>query len=115
MHPIFLAGPSASGVPSQKVDFASSWQTFWGTISGSLGGFTKILGIIGLLLVVGSILKWLWERRRNGLTGGFKAHEGLVYTLVLGAVLAAPNFMIFWMLTILDTVVNAIASIGGSL
>lgn len=112
MHPIFLAGPPAS-TPTGQVDFASSWQTWWTSISTSLGGFTKILGIIGLLLVVGSVLKWLWERRRNGLTGGFKAHEGLVYTLVLGAVLASPNFMIFWMLTILDTVVNAIASIGG--
>ena len=115
MHPIFLAGaPGASGAPSQKVDFASSWQTFWGSLSGSLGSFTKILGIIGLLLVVGSVLKWLWERRRGG-QQGFKSHEGLLYTLVLGAVLAAPSFMIFWMLTILDTIVNAIASIGGSL
>ena len=113
MHPIFLASPPAS-TPTGKVDFASSWQTFWGTISGSLGGFTKILGIIGLLLVVGSVLKWLWERRRGG-QQGFKSHEGLLYTLVLGAVLAAPSFMIFWMLTILDTIVNAIASIGGSL
>ena len=98
-----------------SVDFASSWTTLWGSVSGSISGLTKILGIIGLLLVVGSVLKWLWERRRGGVGGGFQAHSHVLFTLVLGAVLAAPNFMIEWMLVILDTIVNAIASIGTSL
>ena len=98
-----------------SVDFASSWTTLWGSVSGSISGLTKILGIIGLLLVVGSVLKWLWERRRGGAGGGFQAHSHILFTLVLGAVLAAPNFMIEWMLVILDTIVNAIASIGSSL
>ena len=98
-----------------SVDFASSWTTLWGSVSGSISGLTKILGIIGLLLVVGSVLKWLWERRRGGVGGGFQAHSHVLFTLVLGAVLAAPNFMIEWMLVILDTIVNAIASIGSSL
>lgn len=98
-----------------SVDFASSWTTLWGSVSGSISGLTKILGIIGLLLVVGSVLKWLWERRRGGMGGGFQAHSNILFTLVLGAVLAAPDFMIEWMLVILDTIVNAIASIGTSL
>jgi hypothetical protein len=98
-----------------SVDFASSWTTLWGSVSGSISGLTKILGIIGLLLVVGSVLKWLWERRRGGMGGGFQAHSHILFTLVLGAVLAAPDFMIEWMLVILDTIVNAIASIGTSL
>ena len=98
-----------------NVDFAGSWSTLWGSVSGSISGFTKILGIIGLLLVVGSVLKWLWDRRRGGMGGGLQAHSHVLFTLVLGAVLAAPNFMIGWILTILDTIVNAIASIGQSL
>ena len=98
-----------------SVDFASSWTTLWNSVSGSISGLTKILGIIGLLLVVGSVLKWLWDRRRGGVGGGFQAHSHILFTLVLGAVLAAPNFMIDWMLVILDTIVNAIASIGQSL
>lgn len=98
-----------------SVDFASSWTSLWNSVSGSISGLTKILGIIGLLLVVGSVLKWLWDRRRGGVGGGFQAHSHILFTLVLGAVLAAPNFMINWMLVILDTIVNAIASIGQSL
>lgn len=106
MTPLFIA---------TTVDFASSWSTFWTSISGSISGLTKVLGIIGLLLVVGSIFKWLWERRRGGMGGGFQAHSHILFTLVLGAVLAAPDFMINWMLTLLDVIVNAIASIGQSL
>ena len=98
-----------------SVDFASSWTTLWNSVSGSISGLTKLLGIVGLLLVVGSVLKWLWDRRRGGVGGGFQAHSHILFTLVLGAVLAAPNFMINWMLVILDTIVNAIASIGQSL
>jgi hypothetical protein len=98
-----------------SVDFASSWTSLWNSVSGSISGLTKILGIVGLLLVVGSVLKWLWDRRRGGVGGGFQAHSHILFTLVLGAVLAAPNFMINWMLVILDTIVNAIASIGQSL
>ena len=98
-----------------SVDFASSWTSLWNSVSGSISGLTKLLGIVGLLLVVGSVLKWLWDRRRGGVGGGFQAHSHILFTLVLGAVLAAPNFMINWMLVILDTIVNAIASIGQSL
>ena len=98
-----------------SVNLAQSWSTLWAAVNGSIGGLIKVLGIIGLLLVVGSVLKWLWERRRGGAGGGFQAHSHILFTLVLGAVLAAPNFMIPWILTVLDTIVNAIASIGSSL
>jgi hypothetical protein len=112
LHMLLAQAGSGSG---SSVDLAGSWQTLWSSINGSIGGLLKILGIVGLLLVVGSVLKWLWERRRGGVGGGLQAHSNVLFTAVLGALLAAPNFMVPWILTVLDTIVNAIASIGNSL
>jgi len=109
------SGSNPDSGSSGSVNFASDWNNFWTSISGSLGGLTKVLGIIGLLLVVGSVLKWFWDRRRGNVGQGFQAHSHVVYTAVLGAILAAPDFMMQWILTLVDVIVNAISSIGNSL
>ncbi len=97
------------------INLESSWNTLWGNIQQSVGSLLTILGYVGMLLVVGSVLKWLWDRRRGQGGQGFQAHSHVVYTLVLGAVLAAPDVMIPWMLGALDAVANGISSVGKGL
>jgi len=88
-----------------NVNFAGSWSTFWSSISGSLGKLPTILGIIGMLLVVFAILTYLWERRR-----GQGDHKKILWAIVVGCCLAAPDVVIPAILTIVDFIANAIAS-----
>jgi len=94
-------------IATASINFASSWTTFWSSISGSLGKLPTILGIIGMLLVVSAILTYLWERRRGG---GEKGHSKILWTILIGAILAAPSVVIPAILTIVDFIANVIAS-----
>jgi len=97
-------------IATASINFASSWTTFWSSISGSLGKLPTLLGIIGMLLVVSAILTYLWERRRNGGGGQTKDHSKILWAIIIGAILAAPSVVIPAILTIVDFVANVIAS-----
>lgn len=94
-------------VAAANVNFAGSWRTFWSSISGSLGKLPTLLAVIGMLLVVAAVLTYLWERRRGGGGGG---HSKILWTILVGAVFAAPSVVIPAILTIVDFIANAIAS-----
>jgi len=96
-------------IATASINFASSWTTFWSSISGSLGKLPTLLGIIGMLLVVAAILTYLWERRRGG-DGGKGGHSKILWAIIVGAILAAPSVVIPAILTIVDFVANVIAS-----
>lgn len=91
------------------VDFSGGWNTFWGAISGELGGVTTLLTVIGMLMVLGSVLGYIWMKRRNanvkdGLSGVF-------IVMFVGAVLAAPGALIPLVLTIVDWAANAVLAL----
>ena len=95
-------------IGAANVNFAGSWTTFWSSISGSLGGLTTLLAVVGMLLVVVAIITYIWERRR-GATGG-RGHSGVLWTIVAGMVLAAPNVVLPGVLTLVDFLANTISS-----
>lgn len=94
---------------TSSVDLAGAWTTFWSSVSGSLKGFMSTLAIVGMLLVVGSIVMYVWERRR----GGQANHSKVLWTMLIGGILAGPNIFIPGILTLADYVVNAIHSAIG--
>lgn len=102
---------SVGGILAEEVNLKASWGKFWGDFSQAVG--TQLLGMItmvGMLLVVGSVLKWLWDRRRgNG--GGMGGANTVMWTLLLGATLAAPGLLIPLFLQLLDGIANAFVSI----
>lgn len=90
-----------------EVDFSSGWDQVWSAISGSMGeGLTDLLTVVGVLLVVFAIVVWFWQRRRGGGNNG-GGSSGLIYTIIVGAILAAPGAIIPAFLTIIDLVANA--------
>lgn len=92
------------------IDLASSWEQVWGAVKGAIGSkLTTLLSAVGVILVVGALFKWLFERRRGG-GGAFsgQASSGLLWTLAAGATLAAPGVLIPIFLTILDAIANAV-------
>jgi len=91
-------------IASTSINLASSWTTAWTAISGPLGAFANLLGVIGALLVVFGVAGYIWERRRGG--GG--SHQKLIYTIVIGAILAAPGVVVPSLLTAVDFIINAL-------
>lgn len=92
---------------ADAVDFSGSWTTFWGAASPELNSIVTLLGIIGLLMVAGGIIMWIYRKSRGG--GGNTS--GLVWTIVIGGILAGPNFLIPIILNVVDFFINTIASV----
>jgi hypothetical protein len=96
---------------AKAVDLASYWGSLWSTLSTTLGSkTTTLLGVIGLILLIGGVLTYLWERRKGG---GGQGHTKLLWTMLIAGILAAPNFIIPVILFILDAIINAIIGIAG--
>lgn len=92
----------------KTLNLSGAWDTFWRNISGgNFGQFLTLLAVIGMLIIVAGIVKYLWDKRRGG--GGNT--NALVWTIVVGAVLAAPALIIPILLAAIDIVVNAVVKV----
>jgi len=93
------------------ISLKAGWGTVWAAVQGAVGTqLTTLMTGVGVILVVGSALKWLWERRRSGMQGG---HSNLVWTTAFGMVLAGPNILIPVLLGLIDTVANIVIHLLG--
>lgn len=90
-------------------NLAGAWSSFWGAISGSAGinNLTTILAIVGMLLIVGALVKFVWDKRRGG--GGNS--QAVIWTMIVGGILAGPNVFIPLLLTLADFIVNLFETI----
>lgn len=91
------------------LNLVRSWNTAWTAISGPLGRVSTWLAVVGALLVVVAIVEY--ARGRHSTSGG--KHAKLLYTIVVGAVLAAPGFVVPALLTSVDFVVNTLLGLLG--
>ncbi len=100
----------AGATSANQVDLAKSWSTVWTDVSGATGfsKFSSLLAIVGVLLVVFSIGRYLWQRRT-----GQSQHQHVLWTLVVGGVLVLPDVLIPALLAIADVIINAIINILG--
>lgn len=98
-------------VSAEKVNLAGGWKVFWDKVQGQLGGITTLLTVIGALLVVMALVMWLMERRRSGSAGMGQGAQKVMWAGIVGAVLAAPGFILPIMLGIIDLVINSIMSV----
>lgn len=108
-HVVLLAQavvPPSSFTPG--VHLASDFNTLWGSISKTTGfaTFQWLLTVVGLLLVLSSVLTYVWKRR-----SGQGDHKHVFTTLIVGAVLLAPTVLVPFLLTIADVIINAIVSV----
>lgn len=99
-----------------EVDLGGQWKTFWSTFKSVSGAdtFLTILGIVGLLVFIGSVIALLWQKfRRKGQQGGGLGKIG--FAVLLAGVFCAPDFLIPIVLTIADLIANALASAADKL
>ena len=88
-----------------RVNLTGGWTLIWGTVSGALGGVGGALTVFGVLLVVLGFASWLWQKRRG--SGGGQGHSGLLWTMLIGALLVTPGVVLPILLTAVDIVLNA--------
>jgi asparagine N-glycosylation enzyme membrane subunit Stt3 len=93
------------------VDFTSSWQSFWTTLSGAsgIGVVTKWMAFVGVLLVIFSAVKYIMDRRK-GQRGN---HIGLILTVILGMILSDPSTFIGYLLDVVDGICNIVLKAFG--
>lgn len=93
------------------INLSGQWSKFWNAVKAAIGTQgTNLMAIIGVALVVFALGKWVWDRRRGG--GGSNA--GLIWMLVIGGILAAPDIIFPILLTITDWIVNTLIKVFGA-
>jgi len=88
------------------MDLVSGWNNL---LAGLPNGIKVMLTIVGAVIVVISILGWLWKRRHGG--GGL---SGLPLAgLIVGVAIAAPTLVIPALLALAQALVTLIVNIIG--
>lgn len=85
------------------VDLVGGYTTLISFFPGSQGFFV-VLSALGVGLIIISIGKWAWDRRKGGSIGGFP-----VMAVILGIAAAAPGFFIPLVLTVVGALIDLIA------
>jgi hypothetical protein len=76
-----------------------------------MGNLPVLLGVIGMLMVVGGILGWVFQRRKGG--GGTAK---FIWTFAIGAIIAGPQVIIPAVLKVIDLAAAAavaLINLGG--
>lgn len=94
-----------TAVPAADVNFAGGWNTLWGAITSGFPQLVQIITVVGVILVLGTLLKWAWDRRRGG--GMAQGAQPVWGTLIIGSILMAPTIVMPLLLLIVDGIANA--------
>lgn len=92
-----------------KVNLQGGWAKVWNSISSAVPGLTGLMTSIGVILVAYAIGKWIWDKRKGG--GGNSS--GVFWTIVVGALFAAPAVVIPILLKFADWIANTVIGLVG--
>ncbi|MDA8285307.1 MAG: hypothetical protein M0Z42_18855 [Actinomycetota bacterium] len=100
--------PVAILATTSTVNFAGDWTSVDTALNSALGAsLVTFLGVLGTILIIFSVIKYVWDRRRTGQGN----HTHVMWTLLIGAILAVPAVVMPAILTILDAIVNVFLKI----
>ena len=102
----FVAVAAAATVAHHQVDLVKTWGTVWASVkhAGGYSQLSNVLTLVGTLLVVVSIARWIWSRRGSGHP---HPHSHVLWTMAVGALLILPDAVVPALLTVADVVINA--------
>jgi len=96
--------------PVGNPNLRGAWGNAQQIISGALGpGFLGVLAGIGIIMILFAVAKFFWDKRRGN--GGNS--KGMWFLIGAGAILAAPEVLMPWLLGIVDWVIMGIGQIIG--
>lgn len=91
----------------KQVNLLAGWNELWGRLSASMPPkVSELMLIVGAALVVFSIVKWLWGKHRGSKSKG--GGGSMAWTLMIGALLAAPQAVIPMVMATADFVINMV-------
>ena len=89
------------------VELAKAWSEFWDAILGAGGrDLTTAAAWIGLIIILGAVVVFMWRRIRGYSNEGSGPRGWIVWAIVFGAVLAAPDFIMPAILGLIDIIAN---------
>ncbi|AYG03422.1 hypothetical protein [Gryllotalpicola protaetiae] len=96
-----------NGSTTGNIDLVTPWNTLWSSVQDTVGPqILNLMTIVGVILVVFAIGKWIFDKRRGG--GAHKGLDTLLWAFLAGCVLAAPGLLIPAVVNFLDYGANAI-------
>lgn len=96
---------------TERIDLSGGWDLLWARVWVDMpAGMTNLMLLVGTMLVVFAILKWIWGRQH----GRGVRTSGLVWTLLIGAILAAPGAIVPIIMAGVDFVLNTALSAAGA-
>lgn len=105
---VALGVTGALAANADKINLAGSWATFWSKLNqGTFGQVMVYVGWIGLGVLLASVIKFAWDKRRG--SGG--QTSALLWSAIVGAICAAPNFLFPLVLKLADLLLNAGANL----
>ena len=91
-------------------NLAAGWNTLWGALNIP-PQTTVLLTVVGVLIVIAAVFKWILERKRQGSQGMGQSSGPLLWATLAGVAIAAPALIIPIALTLLDWIINAFVGI----
>lgn len=89
-----------------NVDFVGGFSTLWSALPNS-ATIGTVLAAIGVLIVIITVLPWLWQRRKGGLQG----MNGFPWiAVVIAGICAGPQVVFPILLGLLGLVVNLLVA-----
>lgn len=93
-----------------SINLTQGWNTLWGALNIP-PAVMILLSVIGVIMVIGAIFKWILDRKRQGSQGMGQSSGPLLWATLAGVAIAAPALIIPIALTILDWIIKAFVSI----
>lgn len=79
------------------IDFSGDWTDFWSRVHlGISSDAQKLISWIALAIVVYALWRWVWAKHKGTQSGN------VMWALLLGAVIAAPNLIVPAVLEVID-------------
>lgn len=95
---------------NNTINLSGGWATLWSALNIP-PGLTVVLTVVGVIIVVFAIIKWIIDRKRMGNSNMGQSSTPLMWAMIAGAALAAPNIIIPIALTFLDWIINGLVSL----
>ena len=103
------------GPTAENVNLMETWNSLLAAFESVTGmdGLLKVAAWVGLILIIASIIGFLWTRRQGGspFQGMGRAISG---SLIMGLILIAPKVAVPVILFIVQTIINIVVTGLGS-
>lgn len=90
---------------NSNLNLVAAWNTLWAQLTSWAPGLGTFLAVVGLLVLLLAVGKWVWAKRRGNGGGSFPT-----MAIVFGLLLCGPTIVVPIVLSILQMLFAIVAS-----